>query len=232
MRCAAAARSSSGSLTRDPGLLVAINVGSPGANRELAQRRADAIAAFLQKNGIDIDNVSIVGFGSPRGTCSANSPVRAGHEEPGSAHRQPVPMEQAAIGAPGVPGEAARTPAPRRAQQQARRGDPGHGRYGRPPGSANPSVHGRATARRLDAPDHTKPRPPQLAPPGPPCCGSSRSCVTAVASPSTKAGSAAIATARHNSTGSDRITAPLPGSDRGRTTPALLGLLRRPSERR
>ena len=45
-------------------------------------------------------------------------------------------------------------------------------------------------------------------------------------------GSAAIATARHNSTGSDRITAPLPGSDRGRTTPALLGLLRRPSERR
>lgn len=51
-------------VSADPGLLVAINVGSPGAERDLAQRRADAIAAFLQKNGVNVDSVSILGTGA------------------------------------------------------------------------------------------------------------------------------------------------------------------------
>lgn len=54
----------------DPDLLVAINVGSPSANRDLAQRRADSIAAFLQKNGIKTDNVSVVGTGAPESTAA------------------------------------------------------------------------------------------------------------------------------------------------------------------
>ncbi len=54
----------------DPDLLVAINVGNASANRDLAQRRADSIAAFLQKNGIKTDNVSIVGTGVPESTTA------------------------------------------------------------------------------------------------------------------------------------------------------------------
>ncbi|HWN69106.1 MAG TPA: OmpA family protein, partial [Haliangium sp.] len=57
-------------LAKDPKLLVAINVGNQNANRELAQGRADAIAAFLQKNGVKTDNVSIVGFGVAGGKAA------------------------------------------------------------------------------------------------------------------------------------------------------------------
>jgi uncharacterized protein (TIGR03382 family) len=57
-------------LVKDPALLVAINVGNQNANRELAQRRADAIAAFLQKNGVKTDSMSIVGLGVAGGTAA------------------------------------------------------------------------------------------------------------------------------------------------------------------
>jgi uncharacterized protein (TIGR03382 family) len=65
-------------VARSPDLLVAINVGGPKADQALAQGRADAIAAFLQKNGVKVDNVSIVGTGVATGAAAdapANYPV-------------------------------------------------------------------------------------------------------------------------------------------------------------
>jgi cysteine-rich repeat protein len=61
-------------VARDPGLLVAINVGGPRANQELAQLRAEAVAAFLKKNGINVDNVSVVGTGAPA-SAGADTPA-------------------------------------------------------------------------------------------------------------------------------------------------------------
>jgi cysteine-rich repeat protein len=74
-------------VAREPGLLVAINVGSPNANHELAQRRAESVAAFLQKNGINVDSVSIVGFGAPAGAAAdepSNYPVSFERRCPGN----------------------------------------------------------------------------------------------------------------------------------------------------
>ena len=51
-------------------LLVAINVGdATNADRELAQRRADALARLLHNSGINVDNISVLGFGAPASTA-------------------------------------------------------------------------------------------------------------------------------------------------------------------
>jgi uncharacterized protein (TIGR03382 family) len=57
-------------VAQQPDLLVAITVGSAGADRDLAQGRADAIAAFLQRNGVATDNLSIAGIGVAGGTAA------------------------------------------------------------------------------------------------------------------------------------------------------------------
>ena len=63
----------------EPDLLVAIDVGGAGAEPGLAQRRADAVAAFLASKGVDLGQVSVLGRGdaaSVGADDAATYPVR------------------------------------------------------------------------------------------------------------------------------------------------------------
>jgi hypothetical protein len=83
------------------------------------------------------------------------------------------------------------------------RGGPGHGRHGHPPGKRQPKRPRSRHSAPARFPRTTPSRGRNSSPPGLPCCGSSRPCVTAMASTNTNA----CGPADHNHTTTPRSPA-------------------------